>query len=130
MKLFIKYSVVGASGAIVDLTALYLLVEYAQINVYLAAALSFLLAVINNFTFNKYWTFNDRSQKYSTQFIKFFTVSCIGLLLTLSFMWLFIDVFSIWYMLAKVLTTFIVLMWNFTANKFWTFKIPVQKEIW
>ncbi|MFC1647737.1 GtrA family protein [Patescibacteria group bacterium] len=130
MKLFIKYSIVGASGTIVDLTILYLLVEYAHINVFIAATISFIIAVFNNFTLNKFWTFQDNSQKYTRQFLKFFMVSLVGLLLTLSFMYFFISVVGIWYMLAKIFTTFIVLIWNFTVNKYWTFKLPVQREIW
>jgi len=130
MKLFIKYSIVGTSGAIVDLTALYLLVELAGINVYVAAVFSFILAVINNFLLNKFWTFNDKNPNYSKQFIKFLSVSIFGLMLTLSFMYLFIDVVGIWYMLAKAITTLIVLFWNYTLNRFWTFKIARQQEIW
>ena len=45
--------------------------------------LSFIIANINSFYWNKYWTFSqkDPTQKSPAQFAQFFTVSLIGLLI-------------------------------------------------
>ena len=102
MKTFIKYCFVGASGAVVDLGALYLLVEYAGLDVLIAAGIAFVLAVINNFIFNKIWTFQNKNKGYKVQFLKFLAVSCVGLILTLSFMHLFVNIFEIWYLAAEI----------------------------
>jgi len=120
---FIKYSLVGVTGTIVDLAALYLLVEYAHLDVLFAATISFLFAVVNNFTWNKFWTFKDKSTNYRKQFIKFLIVSCVGLALTLSCMYVLVNMLFIWYMYAKVITSMIVLIWNFLGNKYWTFRL-------
>jgi dolichyl-phosphate beta-glucosyltransferase len=126
-KPFIKYATVGVLGTAIDLGALYLLVEYAQMDVILASVLSFLLAVVNNFILNKAWTFQNKSKNYRKLFIKFLIVSLVGLLLTIFCMQLFVNVAHIWYMFAKVITSLIVLSWNFLGNKFWTFSIK-QKQ--
>ena len=119
---FFKYCVVGVSGTLIDLAALYVLVEYAEMAVIPAAVVAFLLAVVNNYVLNKIWTFKSRSKNYRKQFIKFLIVSVIGLGLTILFMGIFVEIFVIWYMFAKVLTSLIVLTWNFLGNKYWTFK--------
>lgn len=126
-KPFIKYAIVGVLGTAIDLGALYLLVEYALMDVILASVLSFLLAVVNNFLLNKAWTFRNKSKNYRKLFIKFLIVSLVGLLLTIFCMQLLVNVAHIWYMLAKVITSLVVLSWNFLGNKFWTFSIK-QKE--
>jgi dolichyl-phosphate beta-glucosyltransferase len=120
---FFKYCIVGVLGTFVDLGALYVLVEYFEMAVMPAVVLSFLLAVVNNYVLNKIWTFGSRSKNYRKQFIKFLIVSVVGLGLTVGFMYVFVEVFVIWYMIAKALTSLIVLVWNFLGNKYWTFKI-------
>lgn len=126
-KPFFKYCVVGAIGTFLDLTSLYIFVEYLNLTVLLGATFSFLIAVINNFLLNKFWTFQSNSKNYKKLFIKFLIVSTIGLGLTLSFMYLLADMIGIWYMFAKVITSFIVLIWNFLGNKLWTFRLHEKK---
>jgi dolichyl-phosphate beta-glucosyltransferase len=87
-----------------------------------ATALSFMLAVINNFTLNKYWTFQNKHSNVRKQFIKFLIVSAIGLILTEICMAFFVYGLKIWYLSSKLFTSGLVLMWNFLANKYWTFK--------
>jgi dolichyl-phosphate beta-glucosyltransferase len=125
---FFKYSVVGVSGTVLDLAVLFALVESAHLDVLFAATISFLAAVINNYTWNKLWTFKDKSKNIRKQFIKFLIVSIIGLLLTILFMYLFVNLLSVWYMFAKALTSVVVLTWNFLGNKYWTFQIK-EREI-
>jgi dolichyl-phosphate beta-glucosyltransferase len=127
---FFKYSVVGVSGTIVDLGTLYIFVDFLHIPVLLATAISFILAVINNFILNKYWTFQNKSSNVRKQFIKFLIVSVIGLLLTEMFMALFVYVLKIWYLISKLLTSAIILVWNFLGNKHWTFKDKHVKPVY
>lgn len=55
-------------------------------------------------------------------------VSLVGLGLTLTSMIFFVNILGLWYMLAKILSSGIVLTWNFLGNKLWTFKIK-EKEL-
>lgn len=119
----IKYAIVGIIGTTIDIGSLYLFVEYGHLPVITASVLSFLLAVINNFILNKAWTFQNKSKNYRKLFIKFLIVSVVGLGLTIFCMHLFVNIVHIWYILAKALTSLIVLSWNFLGNKFWTFYI-------
>ncbi|MGO9378765.1 MAG: glycosyltransferase [Dissulfurispiraceae bacterium] len=119
---FLKYAVVGCTGTAIDVGSLYLFVEFLHIHLLLATAMSFTLAVINNFALNKYWTFQYRSGNIRKQLIKFLIVSITGLVLTELSMALLVYNLKIWYMASKLITSGLVLMWNFLANKYWTFK--------
>lgn len=118
---FLKFSVVGLSGLIVDFGLLILLAEVFQFNVLFANSLSFSAAVVNNFIWNRLWTFPDRAARKYQQLGKFFLVSLVGLGLNIVLMKILIDG-GIWYLSAKLIITVIVVLWNFFANKYWTFR--------
>jgi dolichyl-phosphate beta-glucosyltransferase len=121
-SVFIQYAIVGCLGTAIDLGSLYVLVDFLHVNLLVATAVSFILAVINNFTLNKYWTFKNRSSNIRKQFIKFLVVSIVGLLLTEMFMAILVYGLKLWYLFAKLITSGLILTWNFLANKYWTFK--------
>lgn len=123
---FIKYAMVGVTGTALDVGSLYVFVDLLHIPVLVAAALSFILAVVNNFILNKIWTFRNSSRNFRKQFIKFFIVSVVGLVLTEICMAVFVYLLGIWYIASKLITSVIVLTWNFLANKNWTFTEKIR----
>src|SRR5208283_3344935 len=78
---FFKYAIVGCLGTAIDMGSLYVFVEFLHIHLLLAAAMSFILAVINNFTQKKKCTFESKRSNISKQLIKCLLVSIPGLLL-------------------------------------------------
>jgi dolichyl-phosphate beta-glucosyltransferase len=122
-KPFLKYCVVGFLGTAIDVGSLYILVEFVRLPLLVATTASFLLAVTNNFLLNNFWTFKSKSKNYRKLYIKFFIVSCVGLLLTNLSMFLQVELIGIWYVYAKLITSGLVLSWNFLGNKYWTFSI-------
>ncbi len=120
--IFFQYAIVGVLGTAIDLGSLYIFVDLLHIHVLFATPVSFILAVVNNFILNKYWTFQNKSSNIRKQFIKFLIVSIIGLLLTELLMAFFVFALKIWYLLSKLITSGLVMAWNFLANKYWTFK--------
>lgn len=117
-----KYGIVGVSGTIIDVGLLYIFVEYGHIPLLTAAALSFVFAVANNFYWNKKWTFGDASKRYAKQYIKYLIVSLIALGLNMIVLYALTTLFGLWYIFAKLLTSGVIFLWNFTINKFWTFR--------
>jgi dolichyl-phosphate beta-glucosyltransferase len=123
---FMKYATVGITGTALDVGSLYVFVDLLHIPVLVAAAMSFVLAVINNFILNKFWTFQNSGRNVKKQFIKFMIVSVVGLALTEICMALFVYLLGIWYIASKLITSVIVLTWNFLANKNWTFTETIR----
>ncbi len=117
----LRYAIVGSLGTWIDIFIVYLLVIGLQYPLFLGTAIAFITAATNNFLLNKIWTFGDVAGKYRRQYIKFLIVSTLWLWLTLVLMWLFVNILFISILWAKLWTSWIVLSWNFLANKYWTF---------
>ncbi len=117
-----KYALVGSSSAAIDLGILFLLVEYTHMPLLAAAIISFCASVANGFLWNKRWTFKNTSPRVRRQYIKFLLTSLVGLFLNIFLLALFVYAFHVWYIFAKILIAGLVFFWNFTANRFWTFR--------
>ena len=136
-KTFLKYSLVGASGTIIDVAGYTWLIHAFGLNLFAAATLSFSTAVVNNYTWNKLWTYHDSEEQVTRQFGKFLVVSLLGLALNLTFLWIFTQMIAsalrqadpaalpAWAnVLVKLGASGMVLIYNFLANTFWTFRRP------
>ena len=124
----LKYSLIGFMGTLIDIGGLFILVNYFKFPVLVAATISFLLAVTNNYIFNKNWTFKNASTNNRKLFIKFLIVHMIGLSINLLGMFVLVNLFAVWYIFAKVFVTGFVLTWNFLANKLWTFRVKTVEN--
>lgn len=142
-KVFLKYAVVGVSGTLIDVLLFTFLIATTPLGNTIgghvaAATVSFVLAVVNNYTWNRKWTFRSHKAAIHRQFTKFFLVSSGGWLLNTLFLTLFSfvllqffiggivvpqsDVLPTWgSTLAKIGASCVVLVYNFLANRFWTF---------
>ncbi|MCJ7668202.1 MAG: GtrA family protein [Anaerolineae bacterium] len=120
---FIKWSVVGTIGAVVDYTILIALVERVGLYALIAQAVSFTCAVVNNYILNRTWTFGDIKHKGpAVQFTQFFIVSILGLLPRTVIMYILLEWLGMWYRVAWAIAIIVVLIWNFFANLVWTFR--------
>ena len=148
---FLKFCIVGASSFVIDFGLLNLLHYKAGLSVALAASLSFLTAVCNGFYWNRKWTFKERAGDLEKQFPLFVGTNIVGWMLNLLIMTLVLmgagalgwmhTQRSSWQIVrmialkeggseinplalnaAKMVATIIVLAWNFTAARLWTFR--------
>src|ERR1700757_3714094 len=73
-----KFSVVGASGYVVYLGVYTALLKGAGFHYALAATCAFAVAVTNNYTWNRLWTFNDQRGHVGWQGLRFLVVAVIA----------------------------------------------------
>ena len=135
---FFRFGVVGAFGAIVDFSIMNLLTRLISFNLVTAGTISFVFAVISNFIWNRFWTYPDsRSKRVETQLLMFFIVNIVGIAIRIPILhfleptiYRFLDGISISPSsitnllsnnLTLALAIFIVLLWNFFANRYWTY---------
>ncbi len=127
---FVKFGLVGTSGVVVNLAVLYAgqewlfrAVEPGRLRLNLALALAIFVATINNFTWNRAWTWHDRTTHVKTplpiQFGQYALSSWLGIVLQIMFTNLFTLYFH--YLVANALAIVIASGFNFIANDFWTF---------
>ncbi len=118
---FIKFSVVGFSGLLIDFGLTYLLKEKLKVQKYLANAIGFIVAAVSNYFFNRIWTFESANQNIEMEFTSFFVISMIGLGINTFFLWLCVKKFKLNFYLSKLIAIIITTGWNFVANLLITF---------
>ena len=131
-KRFIKFAIVGTIGFVIDTGTLYLLVFLFHLSNenqrLLAKTISFILAVISNFTWNRRWTYPEsRSKPIGRQMAQFFTMNLFGLGINLIVFKivdsLLVPVVDLKLALAgaQVAAVTAAMFWNFGANRLVTY---------
>jgi putative flippase GtrA len=147
---FLKFSVVGVIGAVIDFGSFNLFANILGIVSVVASVLSFTAAVTSNFVWNRFWTYPDsRSKTIRQQALQFGVISIVGLIIRTPIFALtegplgrfvgrliespIVENLPAWVPpealkpellggnLALALAVVIVLFWNFFANRFWTY---------
>lgn len=116
----IKFSAVGALGTLAHYSVLVFLVQLLSVNVLVASSTGAIVGALVNYFLNYKWTFNS-NKRHSEAMAKFFAVAGVGFVMNGLFMALFTEALFMHYLIAQVMTTGIVLFWNFLANHYWTF---------
>jgi putative flippase GtrA len=149
LRQFIKFCLVGATSFAIHFgTYLYLLQQDApawiaqmrmsagltpqDVYMLLANSVGFSLAVTNGFIWNRLWTFRGAHVRGTrTQYVLFVLVNIVGLAISGGILFLMVGLLRQWgypEMLARKLGQPIALpavaLWNFTANRYWTFAAP------
>ena len=120
-----KYYAVGASGVLVNLGLLFYLTEYIGLWYFLSYTLAISVSITSNFILNKFWTFRDspNSQRTIVMYVKFVSVSLLGMAIQLGSVYLLVESLAIYYMLAALISICIAGAINFMINRRWTFGI-------
>jgi putative flippase GtrA len=127
LERFLKFLVVGTVGFAVDFGTLNLLKLVFGFQLLVANTISFSLAVLSNFTWNRLWTYPDsRSKPVRSQLVQFFVVNVAGWGINTFVLWALAPIFEgmvgeLGYNIAKAIATIIVLFWNFFINRYWTY---------
>ena len=139
---YIKFGLVGASGTVINMATLFLAQEFllrsiepARHRLYASLALAIAVATINNFTWNRLWTWADRSladleaghasgrrqaSHVAAQFARYALASWFGIALQYGLtLWLS---HTLHYLVANVIAILIASVGNFLANDRWTFR--------
>lgn len=140
---FTKFAVVGSIGAFVDFGAFNLFRGGLGIPPILAQAFSFSAALTSNFIWNRFWTYPDsRSKDWRHQATQFALVNLIGLAIRTPIFVatgpgmtrladrllgllprapFSIEAVALGSNLALAVAVIVVLFWNFSANRMWTY---------
>jgi putative flippase GtrA len=117
-----RFAIVGASGYVVNLAVYTLLVKGAGVHYLLAAVCSFLVAVTNNYTWNRLWTFRLQRGHVAHQGLRFLVVSTVALCANLVVLHLLVRL-GVDEVLAQAIAIFLVTPLNFVGNKLWSFRL-------
>ena len=124
----IKFCAVGGSGYVVNLTVFTLCTHVLDVGYLLAAGLAFVVAVTNNFWWNRHWTFKARSGRAGFQATRFFTVSVGAFLFATALLALLVDVAGVAKVAAQAISIIAATPLNFLGNKMWSFSLELQND--
>ena len=114
----LRFGVVGGHAFVIDYSILILLTDVFKINYLISSAISFTCSVIFNYILSIKWVFSaSQSRKKLVELIVFIVMSVIGLILNGIIMYVSVDVISIDYKIAKIISTVIVMIYNFITRK-------------
>ena len=135
---FLKFSFVGVTGTIVDFGFMNLLSLVFKVSLVWAQGISFALAVLNNFLWNRYWTYPEsKSKAIPKQLVQFVIINVIGILIRTPLVpWLDRQLYTFFQSvnldlplhnnvisqnLALAIAILIITFWNYFANRYWTY---------
>ena len=116
-----KFTAVGASGYVVNLAVFSALLLGADVDHRVAAVCSFLVAVTNNYTWNRLWTFHGDRGHVAYQGARFFVVALLALIANLVALEVLIAL-GLPEIAAQAIAIVLVTPINFVGNKLWTFR--------
>ena len=116
----LQFGLVGASGYVVNLAVFGVLNGPLSIHYIGAAVLAFCVAVLNNFWWNRHWTFDAKHGHAGFQAARFFTVSVLALGVNLVALELLVGG-GMGELPAQAISVAIAMPFNFVGNKLWTF---------
>ncbi|MBA2343315.1 MAG: GtrA family protein [Thermoleophilaceae bacterium] len=117
----VKFCAVGGSGYVVNLAVFTAAVELAGVHYLVAATLAFVVAVLNNFWWNRHWTFGAREGHAGFQAARFFTVSVVAFVFAAGVLELLVSVAGLPEVLAQAISIVAATPLNFVGNKMWSF---------
>jgi putative flippase GtrA len=118
---FLSYGLIGVFCASLDGFAFWLL-RKNMLNLYLANVISVNMGIITSFFLNRHFTFNVKNFLFKRA-LKFFTVNYCGLLISMGILHIGVYLMNQNDMFVKIISIFFVATFQFTLNKFVTFKI-------
>lgn len=116
-----KFCIVGASGYAVNLGVYSVLVHVASVNYIVAAVCSFAVAVTNNYTWNRLWTFRSERGHIALQGAKFLVVSLAALGANVAVLAILVAV-GVPKIPAQAAAIVLVTPLSFLGNKLWSFR--------
>ena len=118
----VRFCIVGTSGYVVNLAVFVALLKGLDLHYLLAATGSFLVAVTNNYTWNRVWTFRGQRGHVGYQGLRFLVVSVLALGANLLILHTLVQL-GLPKVPAQAIAIILVTPLNFVGNKLWSFRL-------
>ncbi len=121
LQQLIRFIAAGAVATSVQYLVLWFCVEANWLPAPIASGVGYALGAVSNYYLNYFLTF--KSNIAHPQSIRRFVIMVsLGWALTVSLMWILNKKLGWYYWFAQLLTTLLVLAWNFLVSRWWVFK--------
>ena len=119
---FLRFFFVGGFCASLNILILYIFTGLLNFHYLFPLIIQAIVVNTIGFLLNRKFTFQKSEKRFWKELIKYHYVMLSSFLLVSSLMYLFVDIFQIWYMFSFIIVTIIMLVFNFISHKKWTFR--------
>ena len=113
----LKFGLVGGTAFVIDYVLLYFCTEFLHIHYLISSIISFTVSVIFNYILSIKWVFDVKKKQDVKDFVIFIILSVIGLGINSLIMYVMVEKFGVYYMLSKIFSTAVVMVYNFITRK-------------
>jgi len=127
---FIRFSIVGASGIVVNLGLYLLLTRVFDVSLHVASPVAIEASIIWCFSLNDAWSFGGRQTRASLlmRLARFHAVCGVGGVFNYAVLVLMVEVFTWWDVLANLLGISLAVLIKYLVNSFWTWREPAHSR--
>lgn len=118
----LRFGIVGVANTGVHFVLYVILTTFAHVHYLVANPIAFTIATMNSFYFNRRWTFRNADPAWRRQLVKFFIITTIGFGMNEGILYLLVSQGRMTKLPAEAVAIAVVLIWNYLANKWWTFR--------
>lgn len=112
-----RFGIVGGLAFLIDSGVLFVLTEYLNVYYLVSSVISFIVSLIFNYILSILWVFDVKKKQTIKEISLFVILSVIGLGINQLVMYVGADILNIYYMICKIISTFIVMVYNFITRK-------------
>ena len=116
-KQLFRFGIVGGLAFLIDSGVLFVLTEYLNVYYFVSSVISFIVSLIFNYILSILWVFDVKKKQTIKEISLFVILSVIGLGINQVVMYVGADILNIYYMICKIISTFIVMVYNFITRK-------------
>lgn len=117
---FCRYALVGVVSTLVDWGILSLLSDVVRIHYLIAAPIAYLAGIIVNYYCSRLFVFSGATSRFDTkrELLGYILIGAVGLALTELILYILVNLADLRVLMAKAISTVLVLLWNFFARKY------------
>lgn len=119
----LRFSFVGMFCFLLDYGLLVFFTECFKVDYLISSTVSYSVSTVINYILSLKFVFTvPKENNKKIAFILFMLVSIVGLGINQALLWFTVDILTVHYMLAKILTALVVTVYNFISKKLITEK--------
>lgn len=116
----LKFLIVGGSATALQYGLLIVFVQLGGLSPVVATSIAYAISSVYNYLLNYYATFKSGAS-HRTAATKFAAVAASGLLINAGII-ATLTKLGVYYLVAQVVATVVILVWNFVIHKYWTYR--------
>jgi dolichol-phosphate mannosyltransferase len=118
----LRFAAVGASGYVLNLAVFAACVHVLSIDYRLAFVVAFVISVVNNFWWNRHWTFDAKHQHAIFQATRFFAISVLAQAFAYAVLVALVNGPGLAKVVAQAIAVATAMPLSFIGQKLWSFR--------